>query len=544
MERTARLVRLALAALPPPRAPWIFNLGGLEGSNNTVGGAGGGSGGEAAHSVGGTAACTVEVKGTHASGTPPGCAAGDGHEGDGIGSLAGGRNSAIPSLGKQVQKYNPYPDLLCCSVPSGLWKSTWETSPLVLHDHYLVLAKQSAGQEDEGLYANAAIRNAAICEAQSVDVSNKITSILKGHPGPICSFRVDSSDWTNESTLIEWLDLLSTKSVQELIIVNLGHGIGTRFPIQELHSTHLHTLQIGFLTIADLDLHSFDYSALRVLRLIDCTFEGLKLQWIITDCQSLEELTIAFSTENLKINSQSLKKMHNVCNSATRFIIESAPKLTELLTDITPREEKERIKPVRSAVTVAVSLNDVPLLKCIKSLYLCYQSVTINNVFITKDKIAWTSLKELSIGLDMSNRTQRDNLRKILDSVPLLTDLSIRRMDSVARDEGFDVTLDCPFEDLDTAVCIAKNLRRFEMNDFRGGAAECCMIKYVLKFSSEWNIKEMFVGSGLEFAQRFEWFNTSITDDDLAKLSLGMKWKMDWVVLNPKAMGAIPAALS
>jgi len=42
-----------------------------------------------------------------------------------------------------------------------------------------------------------------------------------------------------------------------------------------------------------------------------------------------------------------------------------------------------------------------------------------------QDTIAWNSVKELRLGLNMSDRIQRDSLRKILDSVPLLSNLSI-----------------------------------------------------------------------------------------------------------------------
>ena len=218
-----------------------------------------------------------------------------------------------------------------------------------------------------------------------LDVS-EITSILKIHPGPVRSFRIDSSRWTNQNRLLDWLQLLSEKSVQELNIINLGHAVGTTFPIQELQSQNLQILRVGFFKIQDLDLHCFDYSVLQVLHLYACAFEGLKLSWVVSDCTSLQELCVAFCTENLRINSQSLLKIRNWGNIADRFIIEASPQLVELETGISPREKPIRVKPVRgaAAAVVSISLNDVPALKKINLLLLCDQTITVNNVLIAK----------------------------------------------------------------------------------------------------------------------------------------------------------------
>jgi len=124
-----------------------------------------------------------------------------------------------------------------------------------------------------------------------------------------------------------------------------------------------------------------------------------------------------------------------------------------------------------------------------------------------QDTIAWNSVKELRLGLNMSDRIQRDSLRKILDSVPLLSNLSIlvlhyplrfffylvqhiddyfvQRMDCVSPDERFEMALDSPFEDLDCALCITVNLRQFVLENCRAGAAEKDIVKYVLKYASK-----------------------------------------------------------
>lgn len=123
-----------------------------------------------------------------------------------------------------------------------------------------------------------------------------------------------------------------------------------------------------------------------MLHLYACAFEGLKLSWVVSDCTSLQELCVAFCTENLRINSQSLLKIRNWGNIADRFIIEASPQLVELETGISPREKPIRVKPVRgaAAAVVSISLNDVPALKKINLLLLCDQTITVNNVLIAK----------------------------------------------------------------------------------------------------------------------------------------------------------------
>ncbi|WVZ54701.1 hypothetical protein U9M48_005461, partial [Paspalum notatum var. saurae] len=486
MERTARLARLVRSAFPSAPDPLIFRPRGFEGAKigASVEGEGAHAVGDAekgTHHTGGAKRCRsrADEQGRQPAGETKGGRA-DGHEGVlAARHAAGGTvSAAVPlPLGAEGSKYDR---LSLSNLPrSCVWQSIWESTPLCLHDQNVV---ESIGR------GNGCLSTAKVTEGLDVvDVSENITSILKNNPGPVRSFCVDSSKWTNQKRLLHWLELLSAKSVQELTIINLGHPVGITFPIQELQSQNLQSLCVGFLKIQDLDLHCFEYSALRVLHLYACGFEGLKLSWIVSDCTSLQELCVAFCTENLRINSQSLLKIRNWGNVADRFVIEGAPRLIELETDIKPREKPARVKPVRGAAAalVSISLNDVPALKKINSLLLCDQTITVNNVLIAKDTKAWNSVKELRLGLNMSDRIQRDSLRKILDSVPLLSNLSILRMDSISPDERFEMALDSPFEDLDSALCITVNLRQFVLENCRGGAAEKDIIKYVLKYASK-----------------------------------------------------------
>ncbi|WVZ54496.1 hypothetical protein U9M48_005283 [Paspalum notatum var. saurae] len=244
----------------------------------------------------------------------------DGYQEDGSGSHASTSASATAPLLGEVTKYNPWSDLFLHGAPCpSLSKYIWDTTPLALHDKDLVLADESGDRGMGGLDAEGAGVKLADDDILSVDVdiTENITAILKRHPGPIRSFRVDSSRWTSHKVLTDWLEILSKKSVQE-----------------------------------------------------------------------------------------------------------------------------------------------------------------------ASDTIVLTAIHDLKIGLHMSNNTQRDGLLKILENVPNLSELSIWRMDDVSKDEGFEVAVDRPFDNLLDLPCITMRLRHFEIEGFRGGPAERHLIQCVLKNAS------------------------------------------------------------
>lgn len=147
----------------------------------------------------------------------------------------------------------------------------------------------------------------------------------------------------------------------------------------------LQDLHLGFMRIPYLDLLCFNYSALQVLHIFCCSFQGVKLSWIITDCVYLRELHIGFCTENLKVNSKSLELVEIWGTSADWLVIECAPKLTVLGTSIMPRAcDHTLVKPKRCCPEVSISVNGAPSLKTMSYLLLPYHNITVNSIPIIK----------------------------------------------------------------------------------------------------------------------------------------------------------------
>jgi hypothetical protein len=85
----------------------------------------------------------------------------------------------------------------------------WMSCPLNLHDGALVAAVRSIIKWGAGL------------SGRYVDLTREIDGIVELHPGPITSFRIDSSAFPGAHLLDRWIDLLSAREVQELILLNL-----------------------------------------------------------------------------------------------------------------------------------------------------------------------------------------------------------------------------------------------------------------------------------------------------------------------------------
>jgi hypothetical protein len=270
-------------------------------------------------------------------------------------------------------KYYPFAHIFQGGAPDRSAHDQWEARPLVFHDRHLVMA-----MEQEGDVASNSIGE------ETPDVSSNITSILNEHPGPVRSFRLDSSTWAKDKDLTSWLRVLSKKSVQDVTVINLERRSDTSFPIEELQSGNLRILCLGFVGLPNLDLYCFNYSGLQLLHLFCCSFQGLKLAWILTDCTSLRELGISYCKENLTVNSKSLETVRIWGTRANRLVVRSAPKLTAIVTGIVPSDEWEKIKPMRSTSSVSISISGAPSLRSISYLLLPFHNVTINGIPICK----------------------------------------------------------------------------------------------------------------------------------------------------------------
>ncbi|CAN6330503.1 unnamed protein product [Urochloa humidicola] len=457
MERTGTLVRLVISWLPSPEDTTIFD-------DDTFGGGEGGGGGGGGAAVEGGSGAAVKRKGEGV------CDAAGKAEGEGGGSLAVARSS-IPGGQEAVGWYDQYMDLYLRGRPtSSHLEPIWAGRPLRIHDRGLVLAQEYLrGRNPEARELD--LVNKITYSGKIVDLTLEITDILNNHPGPVDSFRIDSSCWHDaNSVLLEWIKILSEKGISRLMMLNLAHSPDLLFPIEDLQSPRLIHLSLGFMKIPDLELNCFDYSCLVTLQLFGCSTNGRRLSWVISHCPCLEELVVGLSSENLRVISQSLVRAQLWECQASWFTVSSCPNL-KLLT--------LGVEPARGCTSVSIAVDGTPRLEKLNGLQLHRHDITINGTYyMAKDVNYLNSVEELILGLNMSNAEQRYQVLQILRCMPTLRHLTLRRMDRIAVGEGIDTT----FDGLRDITCAKSQLRYFKIADFKGGPTErdilCCIIKY------------------------------------------------------------------
>lgn len=214
------------------------------------------------------------------------------------------------------------------------WVRAWMDVPLNLHDAGFVAAIDSL------------VRWRPEKSRRYMDVSQEMSRALEMHPGPVSCLRVDASEFPPPDRLRRWIELLSAKNVQELILLNLTGPEETEAPLHDLRSSRLTKLTVGFLSLRDSLRLAFEAAAidghawcfLTDLTLTACAFDGPYLSHTVSDLQGLKNLclrscslTDGCNQQFLSIASRGLVSIHLWCCTADRKIIfGEAPALTRL----------------------------------------------------------------------------------------------------------------------------------------------------------------------------------------------------------------------
>lgn len=261
-----------------------------------------------------------------------------------------------------MEKYDPVPELLLCcgEVLSKPWRSIWQETPLVFHDKKLVRPLVILKAASPGVVLN---------------LTEQITNILEKHPCSIPYFRMDSSSWTGgQSKLSEWLTILSKKKASEIIIVNREEARSLEFPLDDMQSPCLTSLRLGFFSLQDLDIYCFNYSNLGTLDLIGCSFESIRLYYVIKDCKNLTHLGIGLSVKDVRISSESLEEIQIWKCNMTHLSIEFAPRLQKLVNGI---------HPIWKRYHVLVMIQETPALQEFENLLLPIHRVEVRGHLIS-----------------------------------------------------------------------------------------------------------------------------------------------------------------
>lgn len=269
------------------------------------------------------------------------------------------------SITASVDRYDPVPELLLCEGEVlSKWREVWERSPLILHDKQIARYLEPRGVV--------------------LDLTKQISMILEKHPCNISYFRLDSSSWSGGRTqLSKWLVVLSEKNASEIIIVNRSYDTHFEFPLEEIQSSCLRTLRLGFFSLSDLDLFSFEYKHLNTLDLMGCTYNTHRLYHVVKDCQRLTHLGIGLCVKNIRIHSKSLERLQVWRCSMTQMSIEYAPRLQVIVNGV---------RPAWKGQSVLIMVQDAPALKVFDNLLLRFHKIEVWTTTYAPSQVRYESV--------------------------------------------------------------------------------------------------------------------------------------------------------
>ncbi|KAK8462563.1 hypothetical protein SEVIR_1G226700v4 [Setaria viridis] len=373
---------------------------------------------------------------------------------------------------------NQFLDLWACGqAVEEPWAEVWRRLPLVLHDVQLSEAVQINLQAEH--YDDIVIKRH--------DFSETISKVLRKHPGPIKCVRLDSTACPGPGLLSEWVDMLSAKAVQELVLVNLTWPMEQlEFPLHRLCSQRLVTLALGFfgLTVLGLDL-CYTLLSLEQLILVGCRFSGQALSAVLYYLTRLSSLTIGSCDitagcghQGLEIESRTLTRLHLCKCTASAVTIVNAPALQVLITGVTSAPA-----PGRRETLVLINLRSADELQTLEHLGLHLHRLQITSDATVKLKhrpvVSLPALKTLSIGIQVCMPHHASILVDLLGSLPRLQKLTLWRVDDLPT-SGDDETcrkawsLDC------APPCITHCLENLVVQEYRGGGGEVAFVRRVL----------------------------------------------------------------
>uniref|UniRef100_K3ZNN5 F-box/LRR-repeat protein 15/At3g58940/PEG3-like LRR domain-containing protein n=1 Tax=Setaria italica TaxID=4555 RepID=K3ZNN5_SETIT len=329
-------------------------------------------------------------------------------------------------------RFDPYFDLFIYQRPFKEERlQAWMKFPLKLHDAGLVAAADSIIRWGPGL------------SGRYVDVTGEIDRILDVHPGPIACLRVDSSAFPAPERLRRWIDILTAREVQEVILLNLTRPEDMEAPLQHLRSRRLTFLAIGFVNIraclrhameaAYLDGHA--WSSLKYLTLTACAFDGSDLSQTVHDLQGLKTLTIrscplteACNEDGLLIASPSLVALQFYsCTADHKVTIGQAPALTRLTLGVVPAPKAAAARP---PPLVQINIMFCSILNTVDQVDMHQQNIVIRSEYMMRvsrqQVLILPFVRTLGVAVELATAHHALDLLSLLRWMPNLKDLTLR----------------------------------------------------------------------------------------------------------------------
>uniref|UniRef100_A0ACD5Z2L2 Uncharacterized protein n=1 Tax=Avena sativa TaxID=4498 RepID=A0ACD5Z2L2_AVESA len=388
---------------------------------------------------------------------PPALAASDGVD----------RISRLPrEVRREIVSRLPVKDAARTAVLSRRWRTIWLSTPLVLIDAHLLPKAQG--------FPPTAANTPAVTAA--------VSTIFQAHPGPFSCVHLICSRMTSyRAQLARWLQLLATKGVQDLVLVNraLPREVAVPMPLPStvFSITTLTRLYLGIWKLpGTADLRGASFPHLRELGILFVEMEPGDVDSLVARSPVLEILNILGCMKGLRLRlvSQTLRCVQ-ICTSILENIaVVKAPCLERLILSEPCNRDRELCTRVR--------IGDAPKLHTFgylepRQVLEIRDTVIMPGIKATATSML-TSVKILSLNVRFGVRNDVKMLPTILRCFPELERLHImsKRCDEPTGNLGLKF-----WEESGPLENVVSRIKVMSLREFTGEPGEVGFLEFIFQ---------------------------------------------------------------
>uniref|UniRef100_A0ACD5VS42 Uncharacterized protein n=2 Tax=Avena sativa TaxID=4498 RepID=A0ACD5VS42_AVESA len=384
------------------------------------------------------------------------------------------RLSRLPDalLGNIVSRL-PVKDAARTASLSRRWRGVWRSTPLVLVD------------------------------ADLFPVASAVSCVLAQHPGPFRCVHFTSSYMEDEfhGLLTSWLQILASKGIHELVLVNSRCQSPLDFPLPTtfLGMATLTRLYLGFWKFPCTAGHprATCFRNLRELVLYKVLVETRDLDFILDRSPVLETLHLEGNLLKLRLRlvSQSLLHLQLITSSIEEIFVVDAPRLEKLI------HSEDWTRDVNCT---KVKIGHAPKLHLLGSLDPRNHILELGNTIIkastrVSPSTMVPSVTHLAMEVRFGVRNDVKMIPSVLRCFPNVETLDIT---SEETDQSAGKLKLKFWLESGTIECIQSRIKRLDFRDFRGGRSELAFLKFF--FESALVLEEVVILLAADFTSMKE----------------------------------------
>uniref|UniRef100_A0ACD5YRP9 Uncharacterized protein n=1 Tax=Avena sativa TaxID=4498 RepID=A0ACD5YRP9_AVESA len=379
----------------------------------------------------------------------------------------------------------------------------------------------------------------ALCDADLLPCA--VGRVLADHPGPFRVIDITRCRFaSHERELAEWLRLLASKGVEDLVLVNDVAGIEltavtVRLPTDILRCSSLQRLFLAFFLFPDtggLSNGAYVLPQLQELGMLTTLISDLDLDYMLACCPVLEKLVFVFNVmpDPVRLRSRSLRCVLLWMSAVEEVAVVDAPLLERLFVLEAPRFGDESIAMIK--IACAPKLRALGYLEprfyrlqigdnVIKPGTMPSPSTVVPGVKILAFKVNFGVLKEIKM------------LVTLLRCFPNIETLHIESLTEPTERKRAKF-----WHDVSTVECIKSHVKKMVIHEYRGEQCELEFLGFISRSAEELQTLDVLlnresltsVHKATSMTNRLVYLSREAWRCDCKMMVLGPKYQNDWSV--------------